>query len=371
MKRLAVTVHLWLGLTVGLLWAVQGLTGASLVFHREIDRWANPERVGSAGPPASMDRLVAAAAAQAGATPKRLSVVDARSDLLMADYDGVDGEPRQLFLDAATARVVGERLYEPASPGGGSTSRFLYNLHERLLSGDTGEIVIGTSGIILVSSVALGLWIAWPRLWRGVARVGAWRSRPQQLYGWHRMIGLAAGFGLLLMIPGGIYMIFSQPIREAVAGVVPHRLAYKPAPLPAGVAPRWVSPDTAYTAARSRFPEARFVRLGLPTAKAPIYAIRLHQAGETRAWSGTTTVTVDALNGRVADVYDPLTAPLSNRVADAAFAVHNGEVAGIVGRVMVMLAGLSLTFFYVTGVWLWLAKRRRRGRATPLAQPAE
>lgn len=374
MKRLAVTLHLWLGLTLGLLWAVQGLTGASLVFHREIDRWANPERVGSAGPPAPMDQLVAAAAERAGAMPKRLSVVDERPDLLMADYDGVDGVPRQLFLNAATAHIVGERLYEPAAPGGGSTSRFLYNLHERLLSGDTGEIVVGTSGLILFTSAALGLWIAWPRLWRGVARIGAWRSRPQQLYGWHRMIGLAAGFGLLLMIPGGIYMIFSQPIREAVATVVPHRLAYKTtplAPLAPGAAPRWVSADDAYAAARSRFLDARFVRLGLPTTKAPVYAIRLRQDGETRAWSGTTTVTVDALTGRVVDAYDPLTAPLSNRIADAAFAVHNGEIAGIFGRVMVMLAGLSLPFFYVTGVWLWLAKRRRRGRAVPLAQPAE
>jgi uncharacterized iron-regulated membrane protein len=359
MKKLALKLHLWLGLTVGLLWALQGLSGASLVFHRELDRWAHPEWAGSAGPMASMNRLVAVATKAGGAAPKRTSVVDSQPDLVMADYDGVDGTPRQLFLEAGTARVVGERLYTPALPGNGATSRFLYNLHERLTAGETGEIIVGSSGILLFSSLAMGLWIGWPRVWRAVAKIRTWRTRPQKLYGWHRLVGLSAGFALLLMVPCGIYMIFSEPIRGAVAAVAPHRLPYKPAPLPAGAAADWIAPQAAYEAAQAQFPDAGFVRLATPSAKAPVYAVRLLQPDEVRAWSGTTTVTVDARSGAVLDVYDPLTAPLSNRIADAAFSVHNGEIAGAVGRMLVMLAGLSLPTFYVTGVWLWLAKRRR------------
>jgi uncharacterized iron-regulated membrane protein len=362
-RRLAVKLHLWLGLTVGLLWALQGLSGASLVFHREFDRWAHPERAGSVGPMASLDALVAAATEAGGAAPKRISVVDTRPDLVMADYDGLDGTPRQLFLDAATARVVGERLYSPAAPGSGATSRFLYNLHERLTAGDTGEIIIGSSGLILFSSLALGLWIGWPRVWRGVAKIRSWRSRAQKLYGWHRLVGLSAGFALLLVVPGGIYMIFSEPIRNAAAAVMPHKLPYKPAPLPEGAPTLWIAPQAAFEAAAARFPEASFVRLAIPSAKAPVYAVRLLQPDEVRAWSGTTTVTVDAHSGAVLDVYDPLTAPLSNRIGDAAFSIHNGEIAGTIGRLLVMLAGLSLPTFYVTGVWLWLAKRRRSAAA--------
>ena len=37
MRRALVQVHLWLGLVVGLLWAVQGMTGASLAFSVSID----------------------------------------------------------------------------------------------------------------------------------------------------------------------------------------------------------------------------------------------------------------------------------------------------------------------------------------------
>lgn len=37
------SIHLWLGLTLGFLLAIYGLTGSILVFHEEIDEWLNPE----------------------------------------------------------------------------------------------------------------------------------------------------------------------------------------------------------------------------------------------------------------------------------------------------------------------------------------
>lgn len=56
---------------------------------------------------------------------------------------------------------------------------------------------------------------------------------------------------------------------------------------------------------------------------------RAEVPNEIRAWVGT-TVTVDAVLGWVHDVYDPPTAPLSNRIADT-FSVYNGEISGTIG----------------------------------------
>ena len=358
MKRLAVTIHLWLGLTLGALWAVQGLTGAGLVFHREIERWTNPERLGGTDPMADADALIAAAAAAGGGDVKRLGVADARGDLVVAAVNSPGGE-RDVFLDAATARVVDSRIAEPSVPGNGATARFFYDLHENLLAGETGHLFIGASGLVLLSSLLLGLWIGWPRMWRGVANWRAWRSRPQQLYGWHRLVGLAAGAALLVITPAGLAMVYSKQLRAALPGLVAFESAYKPAPLGPGHSPDWIAAQPALDAARARFPDASFVRLTLPSAKSPVYTIRLRQPGEVRVWSGVTSVTVDARNGTILDVYDPLTAPLANRILDAAFSVHSGEIARLAGRMLVLLAGLSLPTFYVTGVWLWWAKRKR------------
>ncbi|MCA3256258.1 MAG: PepSY domain-containing protein [Alphaproteobacteria bacterium] len=361
MKRLAITVHLWLGLTLGALWAVQGLTGAALVFHREIERWANPARAGSEGPMASADALLAAAGAAGGGPVLRLGIAEARGDLLVAAVAAPGGE-RDVFLDAATARAVDSRVALPDAPGGGATASFLYDLHENLLAGDTGHLIVGLSGGVLVSSLLLGLWIGWPRLWRGVANWRAWRSRPQQLYGWHRLAGLTAGAALVVLVPAGMAMVFGKELRAALPGLVPFESAYRPAPLPAGATPRWIPAQAALERAQARFPGAGFVRLTPPTATAPVYSIRLHQPGEVRAWSGVTTVTVDGQSGALLAAYDPLTAPLANRLLDAAFSIHGGEIAGIAGRLLTLLAGLSLPMFYVTGVWLWWTKRARRPR---------
>jgi uncharacterized iron-regulated membrane protein len=65
MRKALVQTHLWLGLVVGLLWALQGLTGAALVFHRELDR--RPVGAIAQGPMASFDRLIADTEARTGA----------------------------------------------------------------------------------------------------------------------------------------------------------------------------------------------------------------------------------------------------------------------------------------------------------------
>lgn len=358
-RRLLVAAHLWLGLIVGAVWALQGLTGAALVFHREIDRWSLPAADGRAMAP--IDMLLARAEAVAGAPITRIGVADARGDLLSAAYTDAGGGHRALLLDAATGDVVGNREDEPRTPLTGSASRWLYTLHEALLMGDRGETLVGASGLLLLTAAITGLWLGWPRrkAWRAAFAARRWRTAAAALFGWHRMVGLVAGLASLATIPAGAWMIFQSDLRPALARAVPFRLPYKPAP-EAGPATYAVTPGQALAAARARFPDARFVRLTPPTPKSPAYAVRLRQPGEVRAWSGVTTVSIDPATGRTLDVYDPLAAPAANRVADAAFSVHNGEIARLPGRLLVFMSGLALPALWITGVLAWARKRRAR-----------
>lgn len=333
-RRLLVQAHLWLGLIVGALWALQGLTGSALVFHREIDRlFLAPA---AAGPILPIDELLARAQAAAGAPIDRIGIADARGDLMSAAYSDAAGTHRALLLDATSGDVVALREDEPRTPLSGSASRWVYTLHEALLMGDRGETLVGVSGLLLLSATITGLWL-----------------------GWHRLVGLLAGFAFLVTVPAGAWMIFQGNLRPTVAKTVPFRLPYKPAPGP--VEPR-IDPGQALAAARANFPEARFVRLTLPTPKVPAYTVRLRQEGETRAWSGVTAVAIDPATGRTLDIYDPLAAPAANRAADAAFSAHNGELAGLPGRVLIFMAGLALPTLWVTGVLAWARKRRSKSR---------
>lgn len=373
-RRIAVQVHLWLGLTVGLLWALQGLTGAALVFHRELDRLAHSEWRGSPGQPLAADRLIAIAEQRTGGKVSALGLLDSGRDLRTATYKDAVGTPRTLLMDAATGAVVGDRLAQPGTPEPGSTSRFIYILHEKLLAGENGETIVGVSGILLLSGSLLGLWIAWPRRgnWRALVSPRGWKTLSQKMYSWHRIAGLVFGVFLALIAISGVYMIFSESIRHGLGKVVTLQRPYV-APPNAPPAAGQISAQQALDSAQGRFRHAEFVRLTLATPEKPFFVVRLRQPGETRAWAGATSITVDAATGKVVLVQDALTKPIADRVIDAQFSIHNGEILGLAGRLLVLLAGLSLPTFYVTGLWLWVRKRRRKQAlaATPISARAQ
>lgn len=357
-RRWLVRFHLWAGLGVGALWALQGLTGALLVFHREVDAAMVS---GTPGPAASLDRVRAVAAAGGAREVVRIGVRDASHRTLTVDTRDAAGRERTLLLDARDARPLLIRDTDPAGPGGGGTSRWLYELHEALLLGDRGETLIGVSGLLLLGAALVGAWLGWPRLrtWRVAFSPRRWRTPALRLYGWHRAVGLIAAAAFAIAVPTGAWMTFAAALKPLLATVVPMAAA---APVEPPTGPARLGPERAWRIAQATFPDAAFVRVTLPSARQFAYVVRLHRPGEARAWSGTTSVTVSAATGRILDRYDPLTAPLANRLADLAYPLHSGEIAGLFGRVAVMLAGFSLPLLWITGLLAWLRKRGRRTR---------
>lgn len=375
-KRALVLVHLWFGLTLGLIWAVQGLTGALLVFHREADQAAL-----SAPPPGALrlDTLVAAAARTQNFPPESIGLYFAdpgRPNVLGVFFAASDGGKKTVLVSTSTGAVLADRHRMPKRPNG-NLARWLYNLHHYLLLGENGGLLIGASGLFLLSAALSGMWLGWPRRgqWRAAFAVRNWRTRLQRLFGWHRAGGLLVALALVLLALSGAAMSFGKQLREIVPQFVAYRLPYlvEPAALPK----RSIGADKAVAIAQQALPQGQFVSVGLPSVNSAAYQVRFRTPGEWRAWSGTSVVTVAPENGRVLDVYDAARAPLANRVLESAFAVHSGEVAGTFGRVLVMLAGLSLPALYITGLWAWLRKRRLRrppsmlaGAASDVWQPA-
>ena len=88
-------------------------------------------------------------------------------------------------------------------------------LHESLLFGDKGLYFVGTSGLLLLSSVVMGLANGWPRSgqWRHPYKIGCWRTTSQKLFGWHRMLGLTFGAVALPSAMSGAYLAFAPEIR--------------------------------------------------------------------------------------------------------------------------------------------------------------
>jgi uncharacterized iron-regulated membrane protein len=354
LKRL----HLWLGLTLGLFWALQGMTGACLVFHHELERLAIPRP--TSGPMAPIqDTLRSAAQESHGGRITRLSIADAHSEVVEVSYIDNLQHPRSILIDAATTRLLDERDLEPATPFTGSASRWVLNFHTSLLSGRSGAICVGISGVALFTAAISGLYLAWPARngWGVVYSFRRWRTNLQRLYGWHRALGLTAAAFILFLALSGVWMTFEDHLRPALARIITHQLPYQP--IRDASQGTVIPAQRAIAIAQARLPDARWARITLPTAKSPVYTIRFHRRGEG-TWLGRTSVAVGASTGRIESVYDSTSVPLSNRIADALLPLHDGERFGAASRVAMMLAGLSIPTLYVTAVWRWFTQRRKR-----------
>lgn len=352
------TGHLWLGLLIGALWALQGVTGALLVFHREADQFTLEQR--PASPPLALDGVLDRVRRDLPLPVESLGVADGSTAALNVTYTDRAGERRSRMIDRNTGETLKDRQWRPVSPADGNIVRWLYNLHHQLLGGEASGYFLGVSGLLLGTSVVWGVWLAWPnaRRWSSLLDMAAWRTSRQRLFGWHRLIGLCAMPILLLLAFSGAAMDFDKQLRGIAASTLSYRAPYSISPRP--VVGNVIGVQRAVALAQFQLPAAKFVAVSLPNIRKPVYQVRLKQPAEWRSWSGTSMVTLDPNSGKVLDVYDASTAPAANRLLESAFAVHSGEAAGLFGRFVVLAAGLSLPVLYILGVWSWLRRRRKR-----------
>jgi uncharacterized iron-regulated membrane protein len=370
-KRWWLRFHVWLGISVGLLWALQGLTGALLVFNRDF-QGASYARAAPQGSDAllPLDTIFSRASTAAGARVTKLETFGARPYLLLAYYSDPRGHDRTLIVDGRSGKALDDRSTDELIPTGSGFWPWLLRFHEALLAGDRGQMIIGGSGLLLLISLGIGFWNAIPAGGRISAafRVSRWRTLLQRFLGWHRMLGLLFGVPLLISVTCGIYLAFAPEIRPVLthkAGYVPmyQGVDQKSAP------PQRINAEQAWERALSRFPNSKLVRATMPTSKSPIYFFRLLKPGEWRRWAGTSWVAVDPRSGKIISSYDAVNGPWSNWITDNLYTIHTGEAGGLFTRLIVLLDGLLLPGFFVTGLVTW--RRRTAAKKSNLRARVE
>lgn len=365
MRKTLVKWHLWSGLLLGVIWTIQGITGSLLVFHRHFDqRDAFPL---ASRPMISIDTLVRIARDETGQPIERITAIGTDLRLVEARYTDAAGKPQAIRLESATGKLVGAREREPTSPATGSFWRWLYLLHISVFAGETGRILIGVSGLFLLASLCIGIYIAWPRRqnWRSIFAFASWRNAFLKLYGWHRAIGIVGSIVLLMLAASGSYMVFDKWLAPVLArtGAFDTMAAlghHGTDETGHGAHPPHISADDALAIAKEIFPSGKFMNVELPQEHPGYYSVRLTLPEEWRTWAGRAITRVDTQTGEITAIYDPTTASFLNKLDDAVYPFHMGEALGLPGRLVVFVAGFALPFFFLTGAWMWLHKKQRR-----------
>lgn len=340
LRSVVIKTHRWLGVGAAAFWLLQAATGIFAVFHWEIDDAITAGKHQTTDWKAIERRV-------AGLSPNSIWTSAGAADR----YD-VNLSDRVMRIDGA-GNILRVRLDGEKFSDGGFVDTLVV-LHQSLLSGDRGRWFVGTSGLLLLSNLILGIIAAWPRpgQWRRALKPSTSGSRIAALYSWHRAAGLWLAIPSMLLVTAGILMAFEN-VTERVLQIE----SVDPAPQPS-TAPLRIGMAQATTSAMAQYPGAAVSGIGFPSAENAIWKITLKQMGEWRRAYGKTRVFVSAVDGRIVAESNALRTPANLRFFNYLFSFHTGEMGGKPGRIAVLLVGLWLISMILLGIALWWTRRR-------------
>ena len=378
MRKILFQIHLWMGLILSLPFLLLGVSGALLVFDQDVIGKMNeaPALHATSGPLGSLDGIAASALRDTNGL--RVAAIAAPAK---------DGAPAEVRLAKQGAPNGGR-------PGAGVTSVVsvdpvtydvlrtdvpqnnmlmpVHFFHEDFLLGPIGRQVVGWSGVGMFFMGLSGLWLWWPRGGKW-ARAFTIRKNARG-YVFNRDLHGAVGVWLWLVFvvvtATGAYIGLPQ-LRDLMGGGQPEiaRRASEGAEAAAPSQP--LSLDTALSAALAAAPNAAFQSIS-PGARAtdPV-RVTLNPAGWAKD-APTITVTIDA-KGDVTSLRDPRNYSALESFQAWARPLHEGHGLGIIFKVLVFLSGFLPPIFVITGVAMWLQKRKNKAaaRSQPKAAVAE
>ncbi|WP_375273138.1 PepSY-associated TM helix domain-containing protein [Sphingomonas sp.] len=351
-------VHLWLGMSLGLLFSVLGLTGSALVFYTGIDAALHPVVEARPGdPPPSLtspiwDRALATGRARWHHPGDKWTLeVTGAGGPIPARYYPASGHGHHTDRMMVWFSSDGTRIVR-AEPWGGYLMSWLYQLHMALLAGDLGGQVVGWSGVAMLALLVTGVVAWWPRgSWRKALAFKRDAVPTRRLRDLHKLFGLWSMALLFVLVATGVLLAL-PPVAQTLL-----RPAPIPAPTSRGDGIQRISIARALATARRVVPDGRIVFVDAPSERATPIRVRLQVPGDPHTRFPGSYVFVDQGSGRVLAVHDVRRAGTGTRVTSWIRTLHDGTVGGTATRVLAVLLGLVPTLLFVTGVLHWLRRR--------------
>ncbi|MBP7491487.1 MAG: PepSY domain-containing protein [Rhodoferax sp.] len=330
-------IHRWLGLTIGTLAVVLGLSGALLAFDPVQEAWQAPAAPGSLPVATLVERVTRT-------MPGAEEIRHLPSGAIVV-FGFVGDQAQAHYVDPADGRVLG--AWQPSA-----LPRWVKNLHRSLLLGDAGRWGAAATAlamaVLCVSALVLLL-----------RRMGGWRRLAAQVRGsLAQRIHVVTGRVVLALLC--LTSLTALTMSASTLGLVA---------LDAGVEPDAVSVTTGQTALPS-LPGAPLSALQSLTVQ-DLKKLNFPDAADPEdTWKVATAQGegwIDRYSGQMLAWQD---ATVAQRIYDWAVVLHTGESAWP-WAVVLGLVGASVLLFWLSGVIIWWQARCQAPQITgnsPLAQ---
>lgn len=405
MRPTLVLLHRWLGLTIAVFLFISGVTGAVISWDHELDEWLNPQlyHADSVGTPQSS--LALAARVEQGDPRVQVTYlplnVEPGHALQMSVEPRIDPTTGKLYdvdynqvaLDPVTGEIQGKRFWGAISLSRENLLPFLYKLHYSMhipdMSGiEIGVLFMGVIGIVWVIDCFIALYLSFPNFaaWRKSFVFRLKQGGYKLNFDLHRSGGVWVWLLLLTLAITSVSMNLSTQVMRPVVSLFSD-LSASPFDIRAPIAPERAPEPRISFQKIIQTAQLRAAQKGWQIPPGAVFYSPMYQAygvgffevgkdhgdgGLSDPDLGNPWLYFDVQDGRLLSEAVPGTGTAGDIFMQAQFPLHSGRIIGIPGRVIVSLMGLVVAMLSVTGLVIWVRKRRARtlGRATVLATSA-
>ena len=379
-RNVIFNLHRYLGLVVGLIAIIAGLTGSLLVFMRDIDNFAFAHKYGAVTPQG--DRLP-------------LSVLVDRvkaAHVNEPDFQIGGISPYGLYFDSTpkpdVRAIIGDFLVDPytgkflaQNPSWFGNEFFgkVYEIHTALLIGDAGAYILGIAATLMVilSVTGIVLWPGWRKLSSGFKiKLDAHAKRLN--FDIHKVVGIILGVVLLLPVGTGawwdfpLFGSFMNAIFTPVDAVASIFTPQTPQTVDSAATASTPTPgqkpfplDAIVQKAEAALPNFSIFSIDVPSeSKAGTYDFRM-VSPRTQSWDSE--VHIDQYTGKILQVVDGTkTTSLLGRLSNYSTPLHYGVFGGLSTKILYVFVGLSPAILLVTGLNMFRLRRQRVSQKNPV-----
>lgn len=384
-RKIINTLHLWVGVPCALILFVVCVTGTTIAFKSEITRWVDRDlyKINLAdGTPLRMKMDTLVHLLESGNTGLLVTAVQIpeRNDeawvFTLAPPARKNPEAEKTAIREKT-RLLIVNPYDGLIKGDAQTTAYRFfataiELHRwLLLDHSIGSIITGTAaflfllleitGLILWLPAKLKSWKKW-KAWRPGFSI-KWSARWKRVnHDIHKTLGFYTFLFITVMAFTGPYFAFPW-YREGVAHLMGAKLPKKEIPTNKEVLNNGqqnvISLENLLVQTTQVLHYPGDMRVILPKGQAGSFSIQKVRTGFF-ASAATDKIDFDTRTGKIKKLDLFKTRTTGEKIISLMKAIHTGEILGTFSKVFYFIACLLATSLPVTGILIWLNKRRKK-----------
>ncbi|MGI2908683.1 PepSY-associated TM helix domain-containing protein [Tolypothrix sp. VBCCA 56010] len=365
-RNVAFTLHRYLGLVVGLILIIVGLTGSLLVFQEEIDHFLVHLQFGQVIPQGqrlsieSIVGVVQKAYDNSGLQLGGMRLPLEANEPIIASLKTPADQWINVFINPYTGVIMGEREWDQTIIG------ITFKLHYQLLAGQPGQVIVGIAALFLLILCITGiiLWPGWRRLIAGFKI--KWKAHIKRTnFDIHKLVGIIAAVFLAMIAFTGFCWNFYEQTEPVIyaATLTPKPPEPKSQPVPG----KSIILGEVLKVADNTLPGAVTTHINFPTTPDGVLTVYKKFPEATENYSSR--VYIDQFSGKVLQVRDSRSLRLGDTVLDSFVPMHYGTFGGLPTRILYVFVGLTPLILFVTGLIMWLYRWRKNKKSKAIMAP--